>query len=75
MFRPAREPQSKRHVRSSFYVIGEGILAESRDGGPVEPLAASTVADLRKFRFSRLGPAPGRPSSSTGTPAPSWPRR
>nr|WP_171396184.1 heme peroxidase family protein [Streptomyces asoensis] len=56
MFRPAREPQSKRHVRSSFYVVGEGILAESRDGGPVEPLAASTVADLRKFRFSRLGP-------------------
>ncbi|MEU9311175.1 heme peroxidase family protein [Streptomyces sp. NPDC048256] len=56
MFRPAREPQSKRHVRSSFYVMGEGILAESRDGGPVEPLAASTVADLRKFRFSRVGP-------------------
>ncbi|MFE1924118.1 heme peroxidase family protein [Streptomyces asoensis] len=56
MFRPAREPQSKRHLRSSFYVVGEGILAESRDGGPSEPLTASTVADLRKFRFSRLGP-------------------
>ncbi|MFD9394934.1 hypothetical protein ACFWBB_30675 [Streptomyces sp. NPDC060000] len=57
MFRPAREPQSKRHAHSSFHVVGEQILAESRDGGPAEPLTASTVADRRKFRFSRLGPS------------------
>lgn len=56
MFRPAREPQSKRHVRSSFYVVGEGVLAESADGGPAEALAPSTVAALRRFQFSRLGP-------------------
>ncbi|MFE7650053.1 peroxidase family protein [Streptomyces phaeoluteigriseus] len=61
MFRPAREPQSKRHVRSSFYVVGEGILGESEDGGPAQPQAASTMAALRKFRFSRLGP-PSRPA-------------
>ncbi|MER6954567.1 MULTISPECIES: heme peroxidase family protein [unclassified Streptomyces] len=56
MFRPAREPQSKRHVRSSFYVVGEGILAESGEGEPMAAEPASSVADLRKFRFSRLGP-------------------
>ncbi|MGW2051273.1 peroxidase family protein [Streptomyces sp. NPDC001858] len=61
MFRPAREPQSKRHVRSSFYVVGEGILAESRDGEAAAAQPASSVADLRKFRFSRLGP-PSRPA-------------
>ncbi|MEU3618583.1 heme peroxidase family protein [Streptomyces sp. NPDC006872] len=56
MFRPAREPQSKRHVRSSFYVVGEGILGESGEGEPMAAEPASSVADLRKFRFSRLGP-------------------
>ncbi|MGW1781085.1 peroxidase family protein [Streptomyces sp. NPDC002143] len=56
MFRPAREPQSKRHLRSSFYVVGEGILAESGEGEPMAAQPASSVADLRKFRFSRLGP-------------------
>jgi hypothetical protein len=61
---PAREPQSKRHVRSSFYVVGEGILGESEDGGPAQPQAASTVAALRKFRFSRLGPR-SRPAAAS----------
>ncbi|MFE0454027.1 heme peroxidase family protein [Streptomyces sp. NPDC058914] len=56
MFRPAREPQTKRHVRSSFHIVGEGILADSADGGPAEPLPPSTVAALRRFQFSRLGP-------------------
>jgi hypothetical protein len=56
MFRPTREPQSKRHVRSSYFVVGEGILADSAEDGPAEPLTASTVAALRKFQFSRLGP-------------------
>ncbi|WP_079001026.1 peroxidase family protein [Streptomyces sp. AS58] len=56
MFRPAREPQRKRHVRTSFHVVGEGILADPGDDRPARPLAPSTVADLRTFRFSRLGP-------------------
>lgn len=61
MFRPAREPQSKRHIRNSYYVLGEGIFNDpgTSDGAPVEPLTPSTIASLRKFRFSRLSPAPG----------------
>jgi hypothetical protein len=56
MFRPTREPQSKRHLRSSFYVVGEGILGESADGPSLEALPPTTVAALRRFQFSRLGP-------------------
>ncbi|MBG0856658.1 heme peroxidase [Streptomyces spinoverrucosus] len=56
MFRPAREPQTKRHVRSSFYVVGEGVLADSGDDRPARAQTPSTVAALRRFRFSRLGP-------------------
>lgn len=61
VFRPAREPQSKRHIRNSYYVLGEGIFNDpgTSDGAPVEPLTPSTIASLRKFRFSRLSPAPG----------------
>lgn len=61
MFRPAREPQSKRHIRNSYYVLGEGIFNDpgTADGDPVEPSAPSTLASLRKFRFSRLSPKPG----------------
>ncbi|WP_329342406.1 heme peroxidase family protein [Streptomyces sp. NBC_01352] len=61
MFRPTREPQSKRHVRDSYFVVGEGILAGSANGSPAEPLPTSTVAALRKFQFSRLGP-PAEPA-------------
>jgi hypothetical protein len=56
MFRPTREPQSKRHVRSSFFVVGEGALSDTPDDGPAEPTPLSDVAALRRFRFSRLGP-------------------
>ncbi len=56
MFRPAREPQNKRHIRNSFFVVGEGVLADPGTDKPATPLAASTVAALRKFQFSRLGP-------------------
>ncbi|MFF3502663.1 heme peroxidase family protein [Streptomyces sp. NPDC003247] len=60
MFRSSREPQSKRHVRSSFFVVGEGVLTDDGSDGPVTPVKASSLAALRKFRFSRLGP-PARP--------------
>jgi len=45
----------KRHGRDNFYVIGEGIYTTGADEASVlqEP---STLAALRKFRFSRLGP-------------------
>lgn len=56
MFRAASEPQSKRHVRNSFFVVGEGILSDPGTDEPAEAQAASSVAALRKFQFSRLGP-------------------
>jgi Animal haem peroxidase len=45
----------KRHARDSFFVVGEGVLEFDRQGAPTvrEPL---TAEDLRRFRFSRLGP-------------------
>jgi hypothetical protein len=45
----------KRHARDTYYVVGEGILTGDGQGNPV-CLRPSTVAELRKFRFSRLGP-------------------
>lgn len=44
----------KRHIRDNYFVVGEGILA-FEDYQPVchRP---STEAELRKFRFSRMGP-------------------
>jgi Animal haem peroxidase len=46
----------KRHARDTYYVVGEGILTHDDAGNPVCE-RPSTVAELRKFRFSRLGPA------------------
>jgi hypothetical protein len=45
----------QRHGRDSFFVVGEGVLEFDQDGGPAtrQPL---TVEELRRFRFSRLGP-------------------
>ena len=45
----------KRHGRDNYYVVGEGIYSADRDGNPVCQ-RPSTLAELRKFRFSRLGP-------------------
>jgi hypothetical protein len=44
-----------RHGSESFYVIGEGLLGESR-GGREETLAAAAEAQVLPFRFSRMGP-------------------
>jgi hypothetical protein len=48
----------RRHARDNYYVVGEGILTSDDHGNSVcqHP---STVAELRKFRFSRLGPQGG----------------
>jgi hypothetical protein len=45
----------KRHARDSFFVVGEGVLEFDRSGTATarEPL---TAEELRRFRFSRLGP-------------------
>ena len=45
----------KRHVRDNYYVLGEGILKAGEKGEPVRE-RPSTIASLRKFRFSRIGP-------------------
>ncbi|MEU7528736.1 heme peroxidase family protein [Saccharothrix sp. NPDC042600] len=45
----------KHHGSDSFFVVGEGVLEFSGAGEPTarRPL---TVEELRRFRFSRLGP-------------------
>lgn len=51
----------KRHARLDFFVVGEGILFANRDGTPGHE-TPSTIAETRKFRFSRIGPK-GQPMS------------
>ncbi|MFJ6671775.1 heme peroxidase family protein [Actinosynnema sp. NPDC091369] len=45
----------KQHGTNSFFVVGEGVLEFDRDGRAMtrQPL---TVEELRRFRFSRMGP-------------------
>jgi Animal haem peroxidase len=51
----------ERHGSESYFVLGEGLLAES-SGGRARPLAAAVEAAAPPFRFTRLGPK-GRPLS------------
>jgi Animal haem peroxidase len=59
----AEEKQMKRHGRDNFYVVGEGVYT-ARPEEVAEPQEPTTLAALRKFRFSRLGP-PGKPTDDT----------
>jgi len=45
----------RKHARDSFFVVGEGVLEFGQDGQPRtrQPLSGE---ELRRFRFSRLGP-------------------
>jgi hypothetical protein len=45
----------ERHGSESYFVLGEGLLAESLGGRP-DTLAAAVEAAVPKFRFSRMGP-------------------
>jgi hypothetical protein len=56
----------KRHGLDSFFVEGEGVLEFDDNGQPAsrEPL---TVEELRRFRFSRLGPRGGQLDEETRT--------
>lgn len=45
----------KRHSRDSFFVVGEGVL-EFSENGQATTRQPSTTEELRRFRFSRLGP-------------------
>lgn len=48
-----------RHGSESYFVIGEGILAESV-GGRNRTLARTAEAQAPPFRFSRMGPNGGQ---------------
>ncbi|GAA1299594.1 heme peroxidase family protein [Saccharothrix xinjiangensis] len=45
----------KQHGRNSFFVVGEGVIEFDRDGNALTRRPAA-VEELRRFRFSRLGP-------------------
>ncbi|SDZ42352.1 Animal haem peroxidase [Micromonospora pattaloongensis] len=45
----------KRHMREDYFVVGEGVLSFDDEHQPATQ-RPSTTAELRKFRFSRLGP-------------------
>ncbi|GAA2982024.1 peroxidase family protein [Actinokineospora diospyrosa] len=57
---------ARRHARDSFLVVGEGVVESGADGAPVtrEP---STEEELRRFRFSRLGPKGNRTDEALRT--------
>jgi Animal haem peroxidase len=54
----------ERHGSESYFVLGEGLLAES-SGGRARPLAAAVEAAAPRFRFTRLGPRGRALSDST----------
>ena len=45
----------RQHGRDSVLVVGEGVLEFDQDGNPTTR-QPSTIEELRRFRFSRLGP-------------------
>ncbi|HSD81980.1 MAG TPA: hypothetical protein VLB47_15025, partial [Solirubrobacteraceae bacterium] len=44
-----------KHGSESYFVLGEGLLAESA-GGRAEPRAAAAAVTAPPFRFTRMGP-------------------
>ena len=47
--------EAERHTREGYYVVGEGMLG-TPEAPPGTARAMSMEADLRAFRFSRMGP-------------------
>ncbi|MFC6091282.1 peroxidase family protein [Saccharothrix lopnurensis] len=45
----------KQHGRNSFFVVGEGVIEFDRDG-VAHTRHPAAVEELRRFRFSRMGP-------------------
>lgn len=45
----------KRHMRDDYYVVSEGLLYTDEEGKPACKPRPGDVAEVRKFRFSRLG--------------------
>ncbi|HSI79308.1 MAG TPA: heme peroxidase family protein [Solirubrobacterales bacterium] len=46
----------EHHGTESYFIVGEGLLSESR-GGREETLATTAAAATPPFRFSRIGPS------------------
>jgi hypothetical protein len=46
----------KRHVRENYYIVGEGTYEYGKKGEPGHCYKPGDVAEMRKFRFSRMGP-------------------
>ena len=46
----------KRHVRYNYFVVGEGLLYCDSKGQPTTDPTPGDVPQIRKFRFSRMGP-------------------
>jgi hypothetical protein len=49
----------ERHVKTQYYVVGEGVWRLGERGG--ERVRPSTASEIRQFRFSRLVPRPYTP--------------
>jgi hypothetical protein len=46
----------KRHIRDNYYIAGEGLVSYDANGKPSTDPCPGSVPELRKFRFSRMGP-------------------
>ncbi|MBM7775303.1 hypothetical protein JOD54_005507 [Actinokineospora baliensis] len=57
---------ARRHARDSFLIVGEGVVESTADGTPLTR-APSTEEELRRFRFSRLGPKGNRTDEALRT--------
>ncbi len=46
----------KRHMRDNYYIVGEGTVYCDHDGKPATDPYPGDIPEMRKFRFSRMGP-------------------
>jgi hypothetical protein len=46
----------KRHMRDNYYIVGEGTVYCDPAGKPTTDPKPGDIPEIRKFRFSRLGP-------------------
>lgn len=45
----------KKHARSTYFVVGEGVIGTDQQDEPADR-QPTTTEEVRRFRFSRLGP-------------------
>ncbi len=46
----------KRHMRDNYYIVGEGTVYCDHQGKPATDPYPGDIPEMRKFRFSRMGP-------------------